>query len=118
MNPYHPHAQGQSILAQAVSGMVGESYNAQQTTAAQMPKLDALLDRMQQVRVRTGEAASKAMGLADRLLGSEPSNITGAGQSVKEAVIPPIVLRLEQMVQELLELADSTHHHLNRLQRL
>ena len=111
---YHPNSISTVLATQ--SGTV--SY-AQQDCAVQQPKLEALLDRMHQVRMRTGDAASKALLLADRLLGSEPANIAGTGQpSAKEAVSPPIVFRLEQMVQELLELSDTTHRHLDRLQRL
>ena len=80
-------------------------------------QLESHLSALRDLHNELGSAATRAMQLADRLIGSEPSPIANVGRE-KEPGEPPLLTRLERASIDASELAKSIHYHLNRLERL
>jgi len=91
---------------------------AQNVAAArESTQLESLLHRLYSVRESLGGVANRSLVLADRLLGSEPAVPSPSGQPLSKDQAP-LVHRLEQVAEELQQISETLHHHLNRLGQL
>jgi hypothetical protein len=80
-------------------------------------QLERHLYALRAIHEELGGAATRAMTLADRLLGQEPANIAKPGMP-KDSMEPPLMVRLEGAITQTDELVKAVHYHLNRLERL